>query len=244
MSLFAPASCRDALWALYAFNYEISRTREVVTETTTGLIRLQWWRDSLEEIYQNETPRQHPILTDLAPVIHRFGLPKDLFFQLIYAREFDLEDVAPGTMEGFIRYADFTATPLNMLAERIVGGSDAEEAVRQVSINYALVGLLRSLPRHVSQRRCMLPEDVLNNHGLSPQKIFDFNQKENLPDVVKEMILRLHDVKGLRSGLLRAYQRLSMMYGAQIRKADFDLFDPVLFKPLPFKALRLWVSGF
>ena len=38
LSLFAPARHRAALWALYAFNHEIAKTREVVTETTMGLI--------------------------------------------------------------------------------------------------------------------------------------------------------------------------------------------------------------
>ena len=33
LSMFAPPESREALWALYAFNHEIAKTREVVTET-------------------------------------------------------------------------------------------------------------------------------------------------------------------------------------------------------------------
>jgi phytoene synthase len=43
-ALFAPAARREALFALYAFNYEIARVREAVTQPTLGQIRLQWWR--------------------------------------------------------------------------------------------------------------------------------------------------------------------------------------------------------
>ncbi|MGZ8323236.1 MAG: squalene/phytoene synthase family protein, partial [Rhodoplanes sp.] len=42
-SLFAPAERRRRLFALYAFNAEIARVREVVRTPIAGEIRLQWW---------------------------------------------------------------------------------------------------------------------------------------------------------------------------------------------------------
>ena len=44
-TLFAPAKYRRALFALYAFNVEIARVRELAREPMPGEIRLQWWRD-------------------------------------------------------------------------------------------------------------------------------------------------------------------------------------------------------
>ena len=46
-TLFAPAEHRNALIALYAFNLDIARVREVVREPVAGEIRLQWWSDVL-----------------------------------------------------------------------------------------------------------------------------------------------------------------------------------------------------
>jgi phytoene synthase len=43
-SLFAPPAQRDALLTLYAFNHELARAREVISEPPLALIRLQWWR--------------------------------------------------------------------------------------------------------------------------------------------------------------------------------------------------------
>ena len=45
-TLFAPQKYRRALHALYAFNVEIARVREVAREPMPGEIRLQWWRDA------------------------------------------------------------------------------------------------------------------------------------------------------------------------------------------------------
>ena len=39
---------RDALLTLYAFNHELARAREVVSEPPLALIRLQWWREVVE----------------------------------------------------------------------------------------------------------------------------------------------------------------------------------------------------
>ena len=46
-ALFAPAEARRHLLALYAFNAEIARVRESVTEPGIGEIRLQFWHDAL-----------------------------------------------------------------------------------------------------------------------------------------------------------------------------------------------------
>src|SRR5215471_18639800 len=50
--LFAPAARREALFALYAFNYEIARVRETVTEPVLGQIRLQWWRENIAAAFE------------------------------------------------------------------------------------------------------------------------------------------------------------------------------------------------
>jgi len=46
-ALFAPAEHRGALHALYAFNVEAARVRELAREPLAGEVRLQWWREAL-----------------------------------------------------------------------------------------------------------------------------------------------------------------------------------------------------
>src|ERR1700738_1367864 len=46
-TLFAPVARRRALLALYAFNVEILRVREQVSQPLPGEIRMQWWTDML-----------------------------------------------------------------------------------------------------------------------------------------------------------------------------------------------------
>ena len=46
----APLEARAILFPVYAFNVEVSRAPWVTQEPMIAEMRLQWWRDALEEI--------------------------------------------------------------------------------------------------------------------------------------------------------------------------------------------------
>src|SRR3546814_4864622 len=79
--LFAPQDRRESLFAIYAFNLEIAKTREVVSEAMLGHIRLQWWRDSIAHIYAGRPPR-HAVVQPLADAVARYGLSREHFARL------------------------------------------------------------------------------------------------------------------------------------------------------------------
>jgi len=56
-------------FALYAFNYEVARVRESVSEPMLGQIRLQWWRENIAAAFAGEAPRDHPIVAALTATI-------------------------------------------------------------------------------------------------------------------------------------------------------------------------------
>ncbi len=72
-TLFAPAEHRDALYALYAFNVEIARVRELAREPMPGEIRLQWWREALSGEREGEAAA-HPVAAALRETLARYGL--------------------------------------------------------------------------------------------------------------------------------------------------------------------------
>ncbi len=240
LSMFAPADRREGLWALFAFNHEVAKTREVVSETQLGLIRLQWWRDAIEGIYEREEVLEHEVLEALAKAIAVYDLPRELFDTLIYAREFDLEDVLPGNVEGLVNYADFTTTPLMKLALQIVGDGEGDP-VQPVSVNYALAGILRSVPFYAGQRRCFLPEDLMKKHGQSVNKLYEMKPADGLPYVVKDIVEQALDGVKCESRFLRANNKLAGMYLKQLKNCRYDVFHPKAALSPAFKALRLFL---
>jgi NADH dehydrogenase [ubiquinone] 1 alpha subcomplex assembly factor 6 len=243
LSLFVKPERREALWALYAFNYEIARTRDVVTETRLGLIRLQWWRDALAAVYEGKPTLKHQVLEPLAAAIDAYKLPRELFDNLLYAREFDLEDRTPATLDGIANYADFTSTPLVKLVLLAAGETAGDDAAKAAGTAYALTGLLRATSVHLCQRRCYLPEDLLHKAGTDTYDLYEGKGLEKLKPVVQEVVrFTREQIRRIPSKPrhLRLLRKISGIYLAQIEKADFNLYSSALLRPPPLLALRLW----
>lgn len=247
LSMVMNATRREALWALFAFNHEIAKTREIVTETQLGLIRLQWWREALQEIYKGKPVREHEVLTALARAIADYELPQDDFEALLYAREFDLEDRRPASLEGLANYADFTTTPLHRLVLRVVGEPCDDAALADLSAGYAMTGLLRAVPYHCAQRRCYLPEDMMAEADIRMDHFFDYKAAEALKSIVREIVAQIGEKNTHKppKGYMRATKVMSDLYLKQIKRADYNLFDSALSRPPAFFHLRfLWGIAF
>ncbi len=239
LSLFAPAAVRPALWVLFLFNHELVRNRSMVSETRLGLIRLQWWRDELTKIYDGGAGGQIPILSTLAPLIHNGTLPFEYFEALLYAREFDLEDVAPANFEGLKNYCDFTTTPLSRLALKIVGESANDDEIRQISTNFGLFEAIRNVPLLLSQGRCLLPQDMLNEKNLTSKKIIDFNYKTEIVEILQLMHAKIESYRKPDSAYLSRMQRMTFIYLDRFEKNGMNVFMPIMQTPPPFLALRM-----
>ena len=78
-ALFAPPVGREGLFALYAFNLELARVAPMVSEPMLGEIRLQWWRDSLDMIFEGGRVRRHEVVEPLSAVVRAATLPRAPF---------------------------------------------------------------------------------------------------------------------------------------------------------------------
>src|SRR5262245_22099637 len=90
-ALFAPEPQRADLLAVLAFDHELARTRTVTREPMLAAIRLQWWREAVEEAAGSGKPRAQPLVESLSETIRRTRLRPELFLALIDAREEGIE---------------------------------------------------------------------------------------------------------------------------------------------------------
>ena len=166
-TLFAPAEHRDALIALYAFNVEIARVREVVREPVAGEIRLQWWRDVFDGAGRGEVAA-HPVAAALLASMARYRLPPERFKTLIEARRFDLYDEPMATLADLEAYADGASASLIALAAQILAGG-SEPDIGALSLHaglaHALAGLLAAFPIHAARGQLFIPLEILARHG-------------------------------------------------------------------------------
>jgi phytoene synthase len=90
----ANADARADVIALYAFDHELARAPKVASNALLGEMRLTWWREGLEEIFEGRAVRLHPAAQALAGAVERRGLERALLETMIDARYREL-DPAP-----------------------------------------------------------------------------------------------------------------------------------------------------
>ena len=189
-TLFAPAAHRPALFALYAFNCEIVRVRDIAREPMPGEIRLQWWREVVEGIRADEA-RAHPVAAALLEAMQRYALPGQALANLIEAHTFDLYDDPMPSLAHAEAYAAKTAGALFSLAARVLHGSDVSEPLtRHCGMAYGLTGILRQFPWHAARGQLYVPLDILQRYGASESSIFAGMATPELRAALAEM--RLH----------------------------------------------------
>jgi phytoene synthase len=203
-TLFAPQKYRRALYALYAFNLEVARTRELAREPMPGEIRLQWWRDVLGGAGRGEIDA-HPVAAALRDVVVRYRLPPRMLTELIDARSFDLYDEPMASLSELERYALQSSSALIELAGRILcDGRDpnASDLARHAGIAYAIAGLLRALPFHSARSQLYLPAELMQRYGAEVADALSGNATTELRAVLAELRLVARHHLGAARGLL------------------------------------------
>jgi phytoene synthase len=188
-SLFAPADKRRHLLAVYAFNAEVARVREVAREVLPGEMRLQWWHDALTGSGHGEV-RAHPVAAALLETITSLRLPRDPFLALIDARRFDIYDDPMPSLVELEAYVRLTSSALVEIATLILLGDrdpGIGDATREAGLAYGLTGLLRAFPGHAARGQVFLPLDVLGRHEVRREEILAGETSPRLIAVLAEM---------------------------------------------------------
>lgn len=116
-----PAARADVI-ALYAFDNELARAPRVASNALLGEIRLTWWREALDEIFEGRPVRHHPTAQAVAAAIARHGLPRAPLEAMIDARYREL-DATPMSPDEALDWARGTAGQAAEVAARIMDPS-------------------------------------------------------------------------------------------------------------------------
>lgn len=166
--LLTPVSARGSIAALYAFNAEIARIRDLVREPLPGEMRLQYWRDLLEGSAHGST-EANPVAAALLESMAKHRLPVDALAGMIEARIFDLYDDPMETTAMFEGYAGETASALIQLSSLVLDAGAAAGAASMAGhagVAQAIAGALLLMPAHRARGQLYLPLEILSAVGL------------------------------------------------------------------------------
>ncbi|KAJ2719697.1 hypothetical protein GGI07_005053 [Coemansia sp. Benny D115] len=256
VSLFSPRSAREAVWAIRAMNIELVRIGETTTNVTAAQMRYAYWHDAVKRFY-TPNPVQTPISRCIHDAVQRFGISKTWLRRLVSEREKMLtspnfETVAEVEKYGERAYACLIHPHLEALGVRDM---HADNAARAIGVATAIANSVRSLPLLLSQGRCDLPRDLVSQHRIDLEDLF------NHPRPTPELQAAVYDLatKGYTRlcGVAEIYVPSSpraafpaLMAAVPVKewlerleKADFNIFDPRLQQHTLRVLWRLWLAN-
>ena len=151
----APVAARAVLFPLYALNVEVSRAPWVTQEAMIAEMRLQWWRDALEEIAEGKPVRKHEVTTPLADILTPAQARR--LDESVAARRWDIYKEAFEDQAHFDAYIDQTAGHLMWTACEALGAApEAEVEVRDLAFVAGTAAFLRAVPALAEAKRIPL----------------------------------------------------------------------------------------
>lgn len=182
VALLSPEARRRALVALYAYNAEIAKVRDLVHEPLPGEVRLQWWRDIIE----GQNPGQaeaNPLSAELMAAIEAYRLPTAPLIAMSEARIFDLYDDPMPDVATLEAYAGETASALIQLTSLVLSPEKAGEsaaAAGHAGVAQTVAGLFLLMPRHRQRGQLYLPLDILGATGLDREGFLEGADRERI----------------------------------------------------------------
>lgn len=237
--LLLPKRVRASVFAVRAFNVELARVQDAVSDPNIGRMRLQFWRDSLDSIYQDNPPQQ-PVALELAQAVAKHKLTKHWFTRLVDARERNLANRPFETTEALEDHSENTVSSVLYLILECLGIKDvqADHAASHLGKAMGVVTLLRATPFHASKGKVYLPNDLMIKQKVSQEDIIRGRTTQSVKDVTYDLASLAHThlatAKSLKSKAPKSGSRafLPMVpcqaYLAKIQQVDFNIFYPTL----------------
>ncbi|MBX9618011.1 MAG: squalene/phytoene synthase family protein [Hyphomicrobiales bacterium] len=226
-ALFIPPFERRFVFALAAFNIEIARVREVISDAMPGEVRFQWWRDAIMDTARGDV-HSHPVASALLDCIVQCRLPRKALLDMIDARTFDLYDDPMPSLNALEGYCGETASALFQLSALCLAGGADPHAARcsgHAGVAYALTGLMRALPYHARRGQCYLPLDLLRHHGVDRDDVVNGKASDAL------------------AGVLLALRQQAEYHASEARRAIVDIHESVRGAFLPMALVPAYLRA-
>jgi phytoene synthase len=188
-TLFIAAAQRRALLAIYAFNVEISRVRDQVSQPLPGEIRLHWWTDMLAGAGHGGV-EGNPVAAELLLAIRNWRLPVERLSRLIDEHQFDLYNDPMPTMAALEGYVNDTSSALFWLGAGIAGlqSDEIEHLARHAGLAQGIAQVMTALPLDASRRQLFVPLQLLESHGCGMEEVFAGKETPKLRAALDQLI--------------------------------------------------------
>ncbi|KAI0816492.1 Squalene/phytoene synthase [Xylaria sp. FL0064] len=218
---FIPQSRRDAYDAFRALNLELVRLPELVSNSTIGQLRMQFWRDAVRNTFAGRPPKE-PIMILLHRVLSRLAEtdpesnPSSIKFwllRIINTREKHMDNRPFPTLSALEEYAENTYSTLmySTLAALSVQSMHTDHLASHIGKACGIAAMCRGIPvlaaptpsvkspsgANVAASRdpvLLLPLDIMAETGLREEDVYRHGpEAEGFQDTVFKVATRAND---------------------------------------------------
>lgn len=169
-TMAAPVWARGALFPIYAMNIEVARAPWVTQEAMIAEMRLQWWRDALQEIAEGPTVRRHEVVTPLSRVLTPHLAAK--MDEYIAVRRWDIYRDPFEDEEHFDAYITHSSGTLMVASAQALGAAE-EEVLRDFGYATGIANWFRAIPELEARGRIPLLDGTPDGVRRLAQKALD-----------------------------------------------------------------------
>jgi phytoene synthase len=202
-SMFLPPAKREAIWAVYAFCRVVD---DIVDEAldvwmprrghlagaSAPIEELEYWRRSLERIYQRGGSNEGQIQLAWSDMLGRYDVPLEPALDLLQGVEMDLAACRYKTFEDLYVYCYRVAGTVGLLTSPIFGYHDEAALVHAIDLGVALqlTNILRDIGEDARRGRIYLPQDEMRRFGYSEAELMAGVINDSFRDLVRFQIAR------------------------------------------------------
>ncbi|KAL4237487.1 NADH dehydrogenase (ubiquinone) complex I [Mactra antiquata] len=199
-----------------------------------AIMRLQFWRDSIEKMFEN-TPPQTPVAIAVTRAINKHKLSKTWFNRIVEERANQVENDTNRSMKNVEDRAENTVSALSYLLLESAGIKDvnADHVASHIGRCHGLVTLLRATAYHASKNKVLIPIELLIKHNVSQEQILRNNEDQNVKDVMYDIACVAHShletARKIENVPKQAYPiflnaLICELYLRDLQLADFNVF--------------------
>ena len=170
-SLMLPSQMRLSATALYAF---CRVTDDVADQPEADLPAVERLRKRLEAAYSGE-PFDHAADRAFSEVVLHYDIPKAVPLSLIEGFEWDVTGKVYRTLGDTLDYSARVAGTVGVMMSIIMGRRQAQTLARACDLGVAmqLINISRDVGEDARNGRVYLPEEWLQDEGLSQEELLD-----------------------------------------------------------------------
>ncbi|KAJ4482054.1 isoprenoid synthase domain-containing protein [Lentinula aciculospora] len=241
---FWPKELRGSYFALKAFSTELAMIQDSVSNSTIGMMRMQFWRDALKAM-NDGSPLGHPIAQALHQASLRANLPAYHFKRIIDARDAELQVPVHLTVDSLTAHAESTSSTLLYLLLSLLSlpSSALSHAASHLGAAQTFTTLIRGLPFHTKNGRMVIPAEITAKHGVVQEEVFRRGPAaKNIDGAVFEFATLANDHLATARSMLqqegflgKVPQEAMLVFLAgvpvssilkQVEQLNFDVFNP------------------